>query len=279
MRFDLYLCPDHDHDPSKRINQITQSPLIYNFEEPSRLNRYLAQAGVCSRRQADDWIARGLLTVNEQIVTEAGFKVQSGDRICLNQTALNDLANALSVIYNKPLGIVSGQPEPGEIPAIKHLTRDRFWGAKTDPIPTIGGMSLPPQGRLDKDSHGLLILSNVGVISKALIGPQSQLEKEYIVRIRGEIFEEKLKWLSHGLVLDDKPLKPAKVIQIAEQTLKFILTEGRNRQIRRMCDCCELRVIDLKRIRIGPIDMGDLPDDRWRILSSFERDQLIKGSQ
>jgi len=279
MRLDLKICPDHDHFVSIRIFHITKSDHIYNQNEPSRLNRFLAQSGICSRRQADDWIARGLLSVNAMKVTEAGFKLNTGDQITIDHAAIMELSQSLSIIYNKPLGIVSGQPEPGEIPAIKQLTKDRFYGDKSATIPTIGGISLPPQGRLDKDSHGLLILSNDGVLSKALIGPQSQLEKEYIVRIRGEIFEEKLKWLRHGLFLDDKPLKPAKVIQIAEQTLKFILTEGRNRQIRRMCDCCELRVIDLKRIRIGPLDMGDLPDDRWRVLKPLEREQLIKASQ
>lgn len=117
-------------------------------------------------------------------------------------------------------------------------------------------MSLPPLGRLDLDSHGLLILSNDGVLAKAVIGPQSELDKEYVVRVAGRIDEETLGWLRHGLSLDGRKLRPAKVEVIQGQVLRFTLTEGRNRQIRRMCELMELRVMDLAARSDRPIGTG-----------------------
>jgi 23S rRNA pseudouridine2604 synthase len=122
---------------------------------------------------------------------------------------------------------------------------------------------------------GLLILSNDGVLAKAIIGPESDLEKEYHVRVRGELFEEKIAWLRHGLELDGRKLKPAKVTQTSAQSLTFILKEGRNRQIRRMCYMCELTVVDLLRVRIGSLSLGNLPEGQWRLLTPQERNRLI----
>ena len=132
-----------------------------------------------------------------------------------------------------------------------------------------------PGGPLDEDAHGLLILANDGVLAKAIIGPQSDLEKEYHVRVRGELFEEKIAWLRHGLELDGRKLKPARVTQTGPQSLTFILKEGRNRQIRRMCYMCELQVVDLLRVRIGTLRLGDLPEGQWRPLNANERASLI----
>jgi 23S rRNA pseudouridine2604 synthase len=138
--------------------------------------------------------------------------------------------------------------------------------------------SLAPVGRLDKDSRGLLILSEDGVVARAVIGPASDVEKEYRVVVEGEITEARLKRLRHGLQLDARALKPAVVEQMGEQTLRFVLKEGRNRQIRRMCDLVGLAVTDLLRLRIGPLALGDLPEGRWRVLDAREREALIEGS-
>ncbi len=115
------------------------------------------------------------------------------------------------------------------------------------------------------------------MLAKAIIGPESELEKEYHVQVRGDIFEEKLKWLRHGLELDGRQLRPAVVQQTGEQSLTFILKEGRNRQIRRMCDMCELRVVDLYRDRIGPLRLGDLPEGQWRLMTLEERAAILKA--
>jgi 23S rRNA pseudouridine2604 synthase len=138
---------------------------------------------------------------------------------------------------------------------------------------------LAPLGRLDQDSRGLLILSEDGVLAKALVGEHSKLDKEYLVRVDGEISEAKLARLRHGLALDGKQLKTAKITQIEPQRLRFILNEGRNRQIRRMCEAVNLEVTDLLRLRIGPLKLGDLHEGKWRMLLNEERDMLIGASK
>ena len=174
------------------------------------------------------------------------------------------------------MGFVSAQPEPGQTPAARLLTRRTLVGGGVQiPTPTT---SLAPLGRLDLDSRGLLILSEDGVLAKAVIGPESLVDKEYQVRVEGRITSERLGLLRHGLQLDGRVLKPAKVSFLSDQTLKFVLVEGRNRQIRRMCDLVGLKVIDLLRVRIGPIFLGDLPEGRWRGMSEDERKLLIAAA-
>jgi 23S rRNA pseudouridine2604 synthase len=115
-------------------------------------------------------------------------------------------------------------------------------------------------------------------VAKAVIGPQSDLDKEYLVVVEGQVTEGRLSRLRHGLELDGRTLKPARVTQVEPQRLRFILKEGRNRQIRRMCELVGLEVIDLHRIRIGPLSLGDLPEGCWRHLTAAERQALIAGS-
>jgi 23S rRNA pseudouridine2604 synthase len=248
---------------------------IYDGAEPVRVNKWLAQSGVCSRREADSLIEQGLVRVDGERFTDAGRKILPGQTLTLDQGGVADLDAKMTILYNKPIGIVSGQPEPGETPAVRMIRRANVYGP-ADIYPD-NSSKLAPIGRLDKDSHGLLILSEDGVLAKAIIGPDSELEKEYHVQVRGPIFEEKLKWLRHGLELDGRKLRPAKVTQTGPQSLTFVLTEGRNRQIRRMCDMCELRVVDLYRDRIGPIHIGDLPEGQWRFITPEERSALLKA--
>ena len=124
-------------------------------------------------------------------------------------------------------------------------------------------------------SRGLLLLSDDGVVAKAVIGPESALDKEYRVAVIGELTREKLDLLRHGLELDDRRLKPAEVEIISDQRLRMVLHEGRNRQIRRMCELVNLKVVDLFRVRIGPLTLGDMPEGRWRPLTGDERAALI----
>jgi 23S rRNA pseudouridine2604 synthase len=129
------------------------------------------------------------------------------------------------------------------------------------------------------DSRGLLILSEDGVLAKALIGPGSQIDKEYRVRVVGEVTRERLARLRHGLSLDGRALKRAQVDRLSEQLLRFVLREGRNRHIRRMCELVGLEVADLFRIRIGPLGLGNLPEGRWRAITAEERAALIAASK
>jgi 23S rRNA pseudouridine2604 synthase len=248
----------------------------YDEAEPQRVNRWLAQSGVCSRREAEALIADGLVTIDGERVEDPGRKILPGQTLVLADRAQGAPA-AFTAVLNKPVGYVSGQPEPGQTPAARLLSRAALLG-DSDLIPD-AKTSLPPLGRLDMDSHGLLLLSNDGVLAKAVIGPQSALDKEYRVRVTGQVGEAKLSRLRHGLSLDGRKLKPAKVSVISGQTLRFVLTEGRNRQIRRMCEQVGLHVVDLQRIRIGPLQLGDLPEGRWRRLTSAEREALIAASK
>ena len=246
----------------------------YEDAEPQRVNRWLAQSGVCSRREAEALILRGLVSIDGEVVEDAGRKILPGQTLALNDDAEATLSTSFTAVMHKPVGIVSAQPEPGQVPAARLLTRDRLIG-KSDIIPDAKA-SLPALGRLDMDSRGLLILSDDGVLAKALIGPASDLEKEYLVRVNGEITEEKLELLRHGLELDGRQLRPAQVTLMEDgRQLKIILKEGRNRQIRRMCSLVRLAVTDLYRVRIGWLKIGDLPEGKWRLMTANERDNLI----
>jgi 23S rRNA pseudouridine2604 synthase len=248
----------------------------YDEAEPQRVNRWLAQSGVCSRREAEDLIARGLVSIDGEQVKDVGRKIETGQTLVLADASGGAPQPGLSVVLNKPVGVVSAQPEAGQVPAVRLLTKASLVGES----PTIPDRdtSLAPLGRLDMDSHGLLILSEDGVLAKAVIGPASELDKEYLVRVTGAVTEAKLAKLRHGLSLDGRQLRPAKVSPAGEQRLRFILKEGRNRQIRRMCELVDLVVVDLYRIRIGPLRLGDLPEGRWRALTLEERSALVKAS-
>ena len=248
----------------------------YEDGEPQRVNKWLAQSGVCSRREAEALIAEGLVSIDGETVSDPGRKILPGQALVLADKAERKLDAQMSILLHKPRGIVSAQPEPGQTPAARLLTRDRLWGPPA-PIPAPDA-SLPPVGRLDMESRGLLILSQDGVLAKALIGPASALEKEYRVFVMGEVSEAKLALLRHGLELDGRKLRPAEVELIADQRLRIVLKEGRNRQIRRMCELVELKVVDLFRMRVGDLTLGDMPEGRWRHLTAEERGVLIVGT-
>jgi 23S rRNA pseudouridine2604 synthase len=248
----------------------------YDDPEPCRVNKWLAQSGVCSRREAEALIEQGLVSIDGETVEDAGRKIQPGQTLSLADAAKERLDGAFSALLNKPVGIVSAQPEGTQVPAARLLTRDKLWGEIGEPPGR--DASLAPLGRLDQDSHGLLVLSEDGVLAKALIGPESDLEKEYLVRVKGGLDDARIARLQHGLALDGRQLRPAKVTQVEPQRLRFILKEGRNRQIRRMCELVGLEVTDLYRLRVGPLKLGNLPEGQWRPLTTEEREALIKAS-
>jgi 23S rRNA pseudouridine2604 synthase len=248
----------------------------YDEAEPQRVNRWLARSGVCSRREADALIAQGLVSIDGRPVNNAGHKIEAGQVLTLTESAASRLTTALSVVLHKPVGVVSAQPETGQVPAVRLLTRAALVGES--PVIPDRDTRLAPAGRLDMDSRGLLILSEDGVVAKAVIGPDSRLEKEYRVAVIGEITEARLALLRHGLELDGRRLRPADVSVISDQRLRIILREGRNRQIRRMCELVDLKVVDLFRVRVGPVRLGDLPERRWRALTPDERAGLISAA-
>jgi len=247
----------------------------YTGAEPQRVNKFMGQSGLCSRREAEALIEKGLVTIDGEKISSPGHKILPGQTLQLAAKTAAKLENKFTAVIHKPEGIVSAQPEEGQVPAARLLTRANMIGQGTPPKKTA---SLPALGRLDMDSRGLLLLSEDGVLAKALIGPDSKLDKEYIVKVTGGISEAKIKKLCQGLTLDGRKLRPAKVTRLGQRGLRFILNEGRNRQIRRMCDLVELRVYDLYRTRIGPLELGSLREGKWRTLSAKERAALIRLS-
>lgn len=245
----------------------------YDNPEPQRVNKWLAQQGVCSRREAEALIADGKVRIDGERVDDPGRKIERGQTL---ELADGSADAGFTAVLNKPIDYVSAQPEKDQIPAARLLTRANLIG---DGAVDTKSMSLAPLGRLDQDSRGLLLLSQDGVLAKALVGEVSKLDKEYLVRVSGQITDRKLALLRHGLELDGRKLKPANITAIEPQRLRFILREGRKRQIRRMCELVDLGVTDLLRIRIGPLKLGTLQEGKWRVLTPAEREALIAASR
>ncbi len=242
-----------------------------NLDEPLRLSKLMSKRGICSRREADDYIAKGLVFVNGERVQELGLKVLPNVKITLDAPALKQQNNLVTILVNKPIGYVSGQPEPGYEPAIR-LVKDstQFFDNQKRTLQRGDLKNLAVVGRLDIDSQGLLIFTQDGRLAKKLIGENSQVEKEYMVRVEGYLSKEQLGLLNFGLELDGEKLRPAKVDWINEDQLRFILKQGKKRQIRRMCELVGLRVTGLKRVRVGQLMLGKLPEGRWRFLDPDE---------
>ncbi len=249
----------------------------YEGDEPQRINKWLGQSGVCSRREAEGLVEQGLISIDGTTVTEPGRKIEKGETLTLADAATDKLSSALSIVLNKPIDYVSAHPNDGETPAVRLLTPANLAG-RCENLPNRDSR-LAPVGRLDKDSRGLLILTEDGVLTKAVIGPDAESEKEYLVTVNGKITPDKISKLCHGLRMDGRALKPAKVTHEGGQLLRFILIEGRNRQIRRMAELVQLHVVDLFRIRIGHVHIENLPEGKWRPLSSREHDGLIDKSK
>lgn len=241
-------------------------------DEPVRLSKLMAQRGMCSRREADEYIGKGWVFVDGVRMDTLGVKVLPGQTITLADVAERQQANLVTILLNKPIGYVSGQPEPGKEPAVVLITPENqakdFDGP---PLERKHLRGIAPAGRLDIDSKGLLVFTQDGRMAKRLTGETSELEKEYLVRVAGDLDAEGLALLRHGLSLDAKPLKPADVEWLNADQLRFVLREGRKRQIRRMCEGVGLQVLGLKRVRIGEVRLGKLPEGQWRFLQPGER--------
>lgn len=230
----------------------------------------MSERGMCSRREADEYIARGWVYVDGKKVEELGTRAAPTARITLDKRTA--AIRKVTILVNKPIGYVSGQAESGYRPAVALVTPDNHYAQDISKTRFVRQhlKGLAPAGRLDIDSTGLLVLTQDGRIAKRLIGQDSGMEKEYLVRVEGKLSSKGLQLLNHGLQLDGKPLKPAKVSWLNEDQLRFVLREGRKRQIRRMCELVGLKVTGLKRVRIGSVKLGKLPAGQWRYLGERE---------
>jgi 23S rRNA pseudouridine2604 synthase len=241
-----------------------------------RVSKLLTERGLASRREADDWIAAGWVRVDGRPVV-LGQRAAPDAAIEIDPRARREQARQVTILLHKPIGWVSGQAEDGHEPASVLVTPDRRWagdrsGIEFQPAHQRG---LAPAGRLDIDSTGLLVLTQDGRVARRLIGDQTRVEKEYLVRVSRRDPRwpphEQVERLCHGLELDGRALRPAKVSWQNEDQLRFVLREGRKRQIRRMCELVGLEVLALKRVRIGSVVLGPLPAGQWRYLADGEQ--------
>ncbi|MBL8413834.1 MAG: rRNA pseudouridine synthase [Propionivibrio sp.] len=236
-----------------------------------RISKLMAERGLCSRREADTYIERGWVFVNGERITELGTRADPSATIKLDKGARAAQLQQMTILLHKPVGYVSGQPEPGFKPAVTLvLPENQYCTADTPRFHASHLKGLAPAGRLDIDSTGLLVLTQDGRIARQLIGENTSVDKEYLVRVEGRLDARGLALLNHGLSLDDRKLKPARVEWLNEDQLRFVLNEGRKRQIRRMCELVGLRAVGLKRVRIGKVKLGDLPLGQWRFLRDDE---------
>ena len=237
-----------------------------------RISKLMAERGLSSRREADAYIERGWVLVDGERVTELGTRVDPSVTITLDREARSCQQQQMTLLLHKPVGYVSGQPEPGFIPAVTLIqpeTQALVSGTPAFQPRHLKGLA--PAGRLDIDSTGLLVLTQDGRVARQLIGENSTVDKEYLVRIQGRLDPKGLALLNYGLSLDNRQLRPAKVEWLNDDQLRFVLREGRKRQIRRMCELVGIKAVGLKRVRIGRVKLGDLPLGQWRFLREDER--------
>ncbi len=240
------------------------------------MSKLITERGLASRREADDWIAAGWVRVDGRVVA-LGQRVRPDAPIEIDERARRQQARMVTILLHKPVGYVSGQAEDGHEPAAVLVTPANRWSGDHSRIEFSPAhlRALAPAGRLDIDSTGLLVLTQDGRVARRLIGDQTRVEKEYLVRVAmrdgGRLPDSELERLRHGLELDGRELRPAKVSWQNEDQLRFVLREGRKRQIRRMCELVGLQVLGLKRVRIGSVALGALPAGQWRYLADDEQ--------
>jgi 23S rRNA pseudouridine2604 synthase len=236
-----------------------------------RLSKLMAQRGLCSRREADEFISQGLVFVDGQRTDTLGTKVFDDQEVTLARAAEQIQQELATILLYKPVGFVSGQPEKGYQPAVTLITpENQAAGGAPRRLKPEHLRGLAPAGRLDIDSRGLLVFTQDGRLARQLTAEDSTLDKEYLVRFQGELDARGLDLLRHGLTLDDKPLKPAIVVRLAPDRLRVTLRQGKHRQIRRMCAAVGIEVLSLLRIRIGAVRLGSLPEGQWRFLKPGE---------
>jgi 23S rRNA pseudouridine2605 synthase len=224
-----------------------------------RLAKFLAHGGVASRRKAEEIIAKGLVTVGGEVVTDPARDVGEGDDVRVNGSPVAAETREVWMV-NKPAGVVSTAREPGDRPAVVELVETQA--------------RLYPVGRLDADSTGLLLLTNDGELANHLTHPRFEVPKTYRARLRTPIVDRDLERLARGVELEDGPTAPTQVRRLGEREIEVVLREGRNRQVRRMVEAVGNRVVALRRVRFGPLALGGLKEGSARRLSQEEIAQL-----
>ena len=230
------------------------------MEEAIRINKYLSEAGYCSRRQADRLVGEGRVTIDGKIA-QMGDKVTDDQKVMVGKQRVLREEPFIMIALNKPKGIVCTTAEVEKDNVVRFLNfKQRIY----------------PVGRLDKDSEGLLLLTNQGELANELMKARNYHEKEYVVRVNKPLTKDFIKAMRDGVPILDTVTRPCKVRYVDKYTFEIILTQGLNRQIRRMCEYFGYRVVALKRIRIVNIELGKLKTGQWRYLTDNEI-QEMKG--
>ena len=234
-----------------------------------RLQKYLAECGVASRRHAEDMITQGLVQINGITVREMGLKVEEGDEVRVRGDIVTPQAEKRYVLYYKPIGEVTTSSDPEGRPTVL----DRF---RDFPV------RLYPVGRLDFDSEGLLLLTNDGDLTARLTHPSGEVNKSYIARVSLQLTDEELNRLRFGVMIDGRKTAKAGAKILKQESLftdvLITIHEGRNRQIRRMVEALGHQVIRLKRVKYGPVELGTLARGEWRDLSAQEVSDLRRSA-
>ncbi len=227
-----------------------------------RIQKYIAQAGICSRRKAEEMILEGRVCVNGSVLTQMGYLVAEGDVVTVDGVPVGDADKKVYYMMNKPKGYVTTVKDQFDRPCVLDLIGDEI------------KERIYPAGRLDYNTEGLLILSNDGDFVNAITHPRNEIEKKYIAVVNGIVREENLEKLARGVVIDKKKTAPAKVFlsEIFKDkcVVEVTIHEGRNRQVRKMFEAIGHHVIDLKRVQVGPLELGTLKTGRIRKLNPNE---------
>lgn len=258
--------------PHTETSTATAGPQRGLPKEPPRLSKLVSQLAQCSRREADEWIENGWVSVDGIVITRLGARVTPKARVEIKDAASKHQIESVTILFNKPLAAATPADEGLETAATL-IRPDKRWAEDSAAVhfqaAHLRGLALA--GRLEAEEHGLLVFTQEGSVARRLNGGAARLEKEYHLHVEGDLVADGLDLLRHGLSLDNVKLERAQVSWLSEQQLRFVVHDNKKRQIQRSCELAGLRVTDIKRVRIGSVSLGKLPPGQWRYLRPEER--------
>lgn len=227
-----------------------------------RINKYIAASGICSRRMAEKYIQEGSVLVNGKVVKELATQIYDKDRVELNGNVIGLETKKIYIMLNKPKGYITTAKEQFGRSSVIDLidVKQRIY----------------PVGRLDMDSEGLLLLTNDGDFTNNIIHPTKHITKQYEVRLKENISDSEIKMLEKGVDIGGYVTRPAAVERITNNEILITISEGKNRQVRRMCKCVNNKVMNLKRIAIGKLKLGNLAEGQYTVLNSEDINKIFE---